>query len=92
MTNSLRTAMSGVAYYRIRVSGGVSEWWVSQYMNVKTLETHHGAGFFVTEITGRVTDQDALIGLLNMLYDMRHVLISVDQLTAEQYDEIAAEG
>ncbi len=92
MTNSSRTAMSEVAYYRIRVSGGVSEWWVSQYMNVKSMRVHHGAGFIVTEITGRVSDQDALIGLLNMLYDMRHVLIAVDRLTVEQYDEIAPEG
>lgn len=91
MTNSPYSAMNEIGYYRILVSGCVSEWWVNRYLDVKTLIAHLETGSIVTEMTGKVSDQDALMGLLNMLYDMRHILISVEQLSAAQYEELVPE-
>ena len=92
MTNSPYSAMNEIAYYRILVSGCVSEWWVNRYLDVKTLVAHRETDSIITEMTGKVPDQDALMGLLNMFYDMRHVLISVDRLSAGQYEELTPEG
>lgn len=74
-------------HYRIRVSGGVSERWVKEYWNKISMVVSHEAGSTTTEMTGEIIDQTALMGLINTLYDTRHVLISVESLTWGQYQE-----
>lgn len=92
MTISSHSATPELANYRIRVSGCVSEWWISRYLDMTNLETHRGTTFTVTEMTGTVKNQECLINLLNLLYDMRHVLISVERINAEQVNGITPEG
>ena len=80
--------MNGPAYYRIRVSGFVSERWVGRFWTVKGKTVQHEAGVTTTEMIGEIKDQENLMGLINILYDTGHVLTSVEQLTINQIKEV----
>lgn len=91
VSNSYRSTMNEPAYYRIQAGGFVNERWVSRFWNMKAKAIQHKAGTTTTEMIGEMTGQEALMGLINILYNMGHVLIFVEQLTADQFDEVVSE-
>lgn len=65
--------------YTIRVQGRLDNSWSDQLSGMRI--TISGAGrYAVTMLTGRLTDQAALFGVLNTLYDLGLPLLSVDYL------------
>lgn len=66
--------------YEIKIQGNVDPSW-SDWLNGLTLraETHPRFGC-VTALTGPVTDQAALRGILNRLWDLNLCLISVTEI------------
>ena len=86
MNSAYRSAMNEPAIYRIRVSGCVSERWVSRFWSMQSKIVQREAATTTTEMIGATTDQECLIRLLNPLYDMGHVLISLGLLTADQIE------
>ena len=52
---------------------------------------HQGAGTATTEMIGEVSDHAALVGLINMLYNLGHAIISVERLSPDQINEITKE-
>jgi hypothetical protein len=91
MDDSQSSIMDVPAPYRIRVYGSASERWLSGSWDMTAMTFQRGAGMTTTEMVGKVTDQAALVGLINMLYDLGYVIISVERLTADQMVEIIEE-
>lgn len=91
MDGSHSALMDRSATYRIQVNGRVSERWVRGFWDSSAMIVQRGVESKTTEMTGEVPDQAALVGLINVLYDLGHVLISVERLTAGQINEVTKE-
>ena len=66
------------ATYRIGIMGTLDEKW-SDYCGGMRIEHHIALDQYpITILTGRLTDQAALIGVINTLYDMGCPIILVD--------------
>ena len=65
------------AVYSIHVEGSLDESWSERLagMNVETIKRNNLP--LVTILSGRLTDQAELLGVLNALYNLRLTLISV---------------
>ena len=70
----------GLAAYQITVRGAISSGWSERLegmtINRLTLED----GTILTTLTGELTDQAALCGVLNTLYELRLPLVAVNML------------
>jgi hypothetical protein len=66
--------------YRIRVVGQLSASWADRLGGVTITVRHAASQQSVTTLTGEVSDQAALIGVLNTLYDMGFPLLKVERL------------
>jgi len=66
----------GNATYQITVSGMVSAKYMSQLNELTVAHTETSTQTFTT-ITGKIVDQEALNGLLNILFDNQYEVISV---------------
>jgi hypothetical protein len=75
--------MDNPAIYRIRVYGHVSERWASDYCAMKSSTFKSPDGATETELFGEVTDQAALVGALNWLYDLGNAILSVERVAEE---------
>ncbi len=73
--------LSRPACYRIQVQGAVDPQW-SEWFGGLTLAAEHGQDGPVTVLAGPVPDQAALRGILNALWDLNLMLISVTRLDA----------
>jgi len=68
------------ARYRIRVHGRLEPRWTAR-LGEMTLAVHDGGGQTgVTDLTGWLTDQAALMGVLEQLYALGATLLSVERL------------
>jgi len=72
--------MYETAVYRIRFQGAFDESWL-QHMDADwTIQFNEGHPVATTTITGAITDQAALIGLLSSLYNVGLPLLEVECL------------
>lgn len=69
--------MGNPAFYKIRVRGNLDNSWSDKMSGLK-IETSTDAS--MTVITGPLSDQAALSGILNTLYDLQLPVISVEHL------------
>jgi hypothetical protein len=67
------------ATYHIRIRGQLDESWSDHLSGMKISFMPKPAGSRETLLTGELTDQAALMGVLNTLYDMGYSLISVEK-------------
>lgn len=67
------------AAYRIRVEGCLDPHWSDWFSGLTPGEEPDG-GEAVTVLTGLVPDQAALRGILNKLWDLNLILLSVERL------------
>ena len=72
------------ARYRIKVYGAVDKRWFAYYDNMVLEKENEEEGRPLTTITGQVTDQAALLGILNLLYDMQLPLISIKYISGPE--------
>ena len=75
--------MYRAADYCIKVSGTIDKEWFSYHDNMVVEEVDMGEQRPLTILTGQVTDQAALMGILNHLYDLQLPLVSVEYLFEE---------
>ena len=80
------------ATYRIRIAGRVNDGW-SDFMSDLEQSFDQENGATITTITGTVTDQAALHGLLERIRDLNLTLISVntDGLSTQDSDNESKE-
>lgn len=78
--SSSASDFDGPAAYQITVRGVIAPNWSERLegMTISRLTLDDGAIF--TILTGELTDQAALSGVLNTLYDLRLPLIAVNKL------------
>jgi hypothetical protein len=67
------------ARYQIRVQGRLDRLWAAR-LGEMTMAVHDDEGDAVTDLTGWVTDQAALIGVIEQLYTLGVTLLSVECL------------
>ena len=72
-----RVARDEPVNYRIQVQGQLSQTW-AEYLGNMAVSVSGDSQGAVTTLSGQVTDQAALMGLLNSLYDLGFSLLSVE--------------
>jgi len=71
------------ARYQIRVQGRLDPLWAER-LGEMTLAVHDRSGASsITDITGWIADQAALMGVLQQLYALGVTLLSVERLDAD---------
>ena len=75
--------MYRAADYCITVSGAIDENWFDYHDHMVVEEVDVGKKRPLTTLTGQVTDQAALMGILNHLYDLQLPIVSVKHLIEE---------
>ena len=70
-------SLDNAANYQIQVQGVLHEHW-SDYLGGLTIDVNRDREAPVTTLTGPVTDQAALLGVLNNLYDLGFPLLFVE--------------
>jgi hypothetical protein len=63
--------------YRICISGSLDEQWSDYYGGMTIEQISDPKRYPMTILTGRLADQSALIGVLNLLHDMGCPILSV---------------
>ena len=76
---SERLSLDQAATYQIRVQGELDEGWADRFSNM-TITAQGG----ITTLTGTVTDQPALHGLLIKIRDLGLPLLSVNRINLSQ--------
>ena len=75
--------MESRGLYRIIVQGNVNPAWRDRLEGMHIVRYRvENTDIYISALTGRLTDQATLIGILNFLYDTGYPLISVDRLEA----------
>jgi hypothetical protein len=64
--------------YEIRVQGLISQSWLKSFQNL-CISVVGEDGWAVTTLVGQVIDQAALQGILQQLYTLNLVLLSIDR-------------
>lgn len=72
------------SFYRIEIEGRLDPRWAS-WFNSLTI-TVEGRDPVVTTITGAVTDQASLRGILNKIWDLNLCLISINRLDFQEHE------
>ena len=65
------------ATYRIQIEGALEPAWSPRMEGMEIVVTMPGEGLPVTTLTGYLSDQAALVGVLEQLYSMHFPVISV---------------
>ena len=81
-----KLTLDSSASYQIVVQGYLEEHWTTWLDGVRIVPRVDSDGTSVTKLTGRVTDQAALHGLLRKLYDLGLPLLLVSRLDSDQLD------
>jgi hypothetical protein len=68
------------AYYRIYLQGSLNPGWARDFVDLKLECEHSTATQDVTILKGEVADQAALMGILNMMYDLGLPLLRLECL------------
>jgi hypothetical protein len=71
------------AIYRIRVAGALDESWSGRLSGMHIIRDENVKNKIVTILYGYLSDQPALSGVLNSLYDLGLSIISVECLNEE---------
>ena len=69
----------GTATYQITVRGNVDPKFMGQFNNLVVTHTKT-KDHTLSTLTGEIKDQEALSGILNMLFDNRYAVISVSKI------------
>lgn len=67
-------------YYQITVEGKIDPSWSGWLDDLQLVSRKETDGMYLTTLSGAFTDQAALRGLLNRLWDLNLVLCSVQQV------------
>ena len=77
--NNPKLTMLDPCFYRIIVQGCLDASWSNRLAGLNITVTEISEDCSVTQLSGQVLDQAALLGVLNALYNMHYPLISVKQ-------------
>ena len=78
-----RSGFDGTATYRIDVQGRIPPRWCERLEGMAITEYAPQAGPIVSTLLGELSDQAALAGVLNTLYELHLPVLSVQRLSAQ---------
>ena len=86
MTRHRRASRDATVVYRIQARGTLDESWSDSVggMDIVILQDDDE---IITSLTGKLPDQAALSGVLNLLYDLGLTLLSVEALVNSSQDD-----
>ncbi|MFM8322199.1 MAG: hypothetical protein ACKOC5_14900 [Chloroflexota bacterium] len=70
--------------YQIRVLGALDQCWLDHLEELQITTSSSGGSYQVTQISGWLSDQTALAGLLELLNDLGMVILTVNRLRDDQ--------
>ena len=71
--------------YRITIQGRLDPTWITDMCDMRVRHENHKGQSSVTTLTGELVDQAALLGILNVVYNLGYPLLSLSYLaTADQ--------
>ena len=70
------------AIYKIKVEGVLKENWIEKFQGLEISTERSLSGKPISVLTGKINDQSALSGLLNMFYDYNMTILSVNMLNS----------
>ena len=73
-------------HYQIRIVGKLDEHWLDCLESLQISTSPWGNYQIVTQISGLLTDQTALSGLLNLLNNLGMVILTVERLEDEEIE------
>jgi hypothetical protein len=77
--------------YQIQVQGWISERWQDWFDEMKITRDRTGEGVHITTLTGIISDQAALLGMLQKLYTLGFPLLLVRRKEVDGMSETAHE-
>lgn len=77
--NEKRDLISKSNYYRIIVEGCVDPSWSDWLGGLKLDSLKEENGLMITKLSGKLMDQSALRGLMNRIWDLNLVVLSLQQ-------------
>jgi hypothetical protein len=77
MHNPRKPGRERPAHFQVRVAGAVSERWTAWFGDLTLSQSEPGVAPLVTTLSGALSDQAALLGLLQKLDTMGYLLLSV---------------
>jgi hypothetical protein len=83
MQNNRRLPLDAPATYLITVQGRLDDSWSSWFDGMSVAIENSDAGLTITTLTGTVSDQAALYGLLSRVRDMGLPLLLVQRIEQE---------
>jgi hypothetical protein len=83
MQNNRRLPLDAPATYLIKVQGRLDDSWSSWFDGMSVAIENSDAGLTITTLTGTVSDQAALYGLLSRVRDMGLPLLLVQRIEQE---------
>jgi hypothetical protein len=86
-TESEIPGYSESACYRIRVWGALDESWSERFWGLSVGVARCGENTNVSTLEGRLADQAALAGILNTLYEMHFVILSIELICGEESEQ-----
>lgn len=71
-------------HYQIRVLGALDQCWLEHLEDLQITTSSWGDGYPVTQISGWLSDQTALAGLLELLNDLSLVILTVNRMSEDE--------
>ena len=69
--------------YQIKICGHLEKHWISWFKPMEITRSRDGSGRQITALTGPVSDQSELRGLLTKIWDLNMELLSLKQIDQE---------
>lgn len=76
-TQKTRLKMDASAHYQILVQGYLDQRWSGRLAGLEITDITVEGSSIVTQLSGKLIDQAALMGVLNTLYDLQFPLLAV---------------
>jgi len=80
MSTEMSSISQTIKYYQITVEGKIDPSWSEWLDDLQLVSRKETNGMICTTLSGALTDQAALRGLLNRLWDLNLVLCSIQQV------------
>jgi hypothetical protein len=80
MSTEMRSFSQTKRYYQITIEGRIDPSWSEWLDDLQLVSRKEANGMVLTTLSGALTDQAALRGLLNRLWDLNLVLYSIQQM------------